>query len=106
MSRWPMADGWLQLAGIESGGIWLQAGGSWDARNVTRLDGELRGLVPEFSEPLTFDLAQVKRLDTAGAWLLYRTLKDLRERGLQADYAGVTAEHAAMLETVAANDHP
>ena len=106
MSRWPMADGWLKSAGIESGGMWLQAGGSWDARNVTRLDGELRGLVPEFSEPLTFDLAQVKRLDTAGAWLLYRTLKDLRERGLQADYAGVTAEHAAMLETVAANDQP
>lgn len=125
-----MAKGWLKFAGREGGGHLLQAGGHWDARNVTRLDQELRRLptglqtpptllptVDQTAEPapdsapdstvdLTLDLAAVERLDTAGAWLLYRTLKECRAAGGGAAYAGLTPAYAAMLETVAANDQP
>ena len=68
MSRWLMADGWLKFAGIVGGSACLQAGGYWDARNVARLDQELRDLKPKIKVSLTFDLAQLQRLDTAGAW--------------------------------------
>ncbi|MBT4490196.1 MAG: MlaE family lipid ABC transporter permease subunit [Rhodospirillaceae bacterium] len=105
-----MADGWLKLAGGEGGGVLLQAGGHWDARNVTHLDRQLRGLGPmDAAQPksdLTLDLGQVERLDTAGAWLLYRTLKEFRDSGARAEYAGLSPAHAAMLEVVAANDQP
>jgi phospholipid/cholesterol/gamma-HCH transport system permease protein len=101
-----MADGWLN-AGVEAGGaVLLQAGGHWDAGNVTRLDQQLRGLAPPADAGVILDLAQVDRLDTAGAWLLYRTRKEYRARGLRVDYAGLTPAHQAMLEQVAANDQP
>ncbi len=106
MSRWRMADGWLKTAVGDGGGMLLQAGGHWDASNVTHLDRLLRSVTPKDTVPLTLDLGQVERLDTAGAWLLYRTLKESRERGGKADYAGLSPAYAAMLETVAANDQP
>ena len=106
MSRWHMLDGWLKQAGDEGGGVLLQVGGQWNARNVTRLDRELRGLANTGLASLTVDLAEVERLDTAGAWLLYRTLKESRETGARAEYAGLSPAHAAMLDTVAANDRP
>lgn len=84
----------------------LQAGGHWDARNVTRLDQQLIGILPKDKAALVLDLGELERLDTAGAWLLYRTLKESRERGASAEYTGLTPAHAAMLDTVAANDQP
>ncbi|NQV60209.1 MAG: MlaE family lipid ABC transporter permease subunit [Alphaproteobacteria bacterium] len=101
-----MADGWLNAAAEAGGAVLLQAGGHWDARNVTRLDQLLRGLTPGNGAAVILDLAQVERLDTAGAWLLYRTRKEVRARGGRADYAGLTPAHEAMLEQVAANDQP
>jgi len=101
-----MADGWLKMAVEDGGGVLLRAGGHWDAGNVTHLDRLLRGAAPRGAASLVLDLGQVERLDTAGAWLLYRTLKESRERGNRADFAGLSPAHAAMLETVAANDQP
>ena len=101
-----MADGWLKAAAGSGGAVMLQAGGHWDARNVTRLDQQLRGLGPAADAPVILDLGQVERLDTAGAWLLHRTLKEFRARGRRADYAGLTPAFQAMLEQVAANDQP
>jgi phospholipid/cholesterol/gamma-HCH transport system permease protein len=101
-----MADGWLNAAVEAGGAMLLQAGGHWDAGNVSRLDQQLRSLAPTTDAAVILDLAQVERLDTAGAWLLYRTCKECRARGGRADYAGLTPAHEAMLEQVAANDQP
>ncbi|MBL6954442.1 MAG: MlaE family lipid ABC transporter permease subunit [Alphaproteobacteria bacterium] len=101
-----MADGWLNAAAEAGGAVLLQAGGHWDARNVTRLDQLLRGLAPSNGAAVILDLTQVERLDTAGAWLLYRTRREVRARGGRADYTGLTPAHEAMLEQVEANDQP
>ena len=101
-----MADGWLKAGLGESGAVLLQAGGQWDAQNVTRLDQQLRGRAPTDNAPMVFDLGQVERLDTAGAWLLYRTVKACRAEGGQADFTGLTPAYQTMLEQVAANDQP
>ena len=101
-----MAEGWLKSSAGEGGAVLLQAGGQWDARNVTRLDQQLRGLASPEHARLVLDLGQVERLDTAGAWLLHRTVKGFRARGGDADYAGLTPAYRAMLEQVAANDQP
>ena len=99
-----MADGWLKVGADGDDGLVLQAGGSWDARNVTRLDLQLRDIRP--GQDLTVNLDQIERLDTAGAWLLFRTLKECRNLGGRADLAGLTPAIEAMLEQVAANDIP
>ena len=50
---------------------------------------------------MTIDLAGVERMDTVGAWLIHRTQRD---RGAQ--LTGVTPEVQALLDQVAAADHP
>ncbi|MEO5640519.1 MAG: MlaE family lipid ABC transporter permease subunit [Sphingomicrobium sp.] len=50
---------------------------------------------------MTIDLAGIERIDTVGAWLIHRTQRD---RGAQ--ITGVSAEVEALLEQVAAADHP
>lgn len=106
-----MAEGWLKAAAESGGAVLLVAGGRWDARNVTRLDRQLRGLADDRAQggahaPVILDLSQVERLDTAGAWLLHRTRKEYRKGGGRADYANLTPAQAAMLEQVAALDQP
>ncbi|MEO6248676.1 MAG: MlaE family lipid ABC transporter permease subunit [Sphingomicrobium sp.] len=49
----------------------------------------------------TIDLSGVERMDTVGAWLIHRTQRD---RGAQV--TGATPEIQALLEQVAAADHP
>jgi len=52
-------------------------------------------------DPLTLDLSEVSRMDTVGAWLVHRTVRD---RG--ARVVGATSEAKALLEQVAEADNP
>jgi len=53
------------------------------------------------SDPLTIDLSKVEKMDTVGAWLIYRTVRD---RG--ARVVGASADVAGLLDQVAEADHP
>jgi phospholipid/cholesterol/gamma-HCH transport system permease protein len=52
-------------------------------------------------DPLTIDLSRVEKIDTVGAWLIYRTVRD---RG--AKVVGASKDVAALLDQVAEADHP
>ena len=52
-------------------------------------------------DPLTIDLSQVERMDTVGAWLVYRTVRDRH-----AKVVGASAEAKSLLEQVAEADKP
>ena len=52
-------------------------------------------------DPLTIDLSQVKRMDTVGAWLVYRTVRDR-----QAKVVGATGDETSLLKEVAQFDAP
>lgn len=52
-------------------------------------------------DPLTIDLSQVSRMDTVGAWIVHRTVRDRRAR-----VVGATPEAKSLLEQVAEADHP
>ena len=52
-------------------------------------------------DPLTIDLSGIERMDTVGAWLIYRTQRD---RG--ARIVGASRESKQLLDQVAAADHP
>jgi phospholipid/cholesterol/gamma-HCH transport system permease protein len=52
-------------------------------------------------DPLTIDLSQVSRMDTVGAWIVHRTVRD---RG--ARIVGASAEAQSLLDQVAEADRP
>jgi phospholipid/cholesterol/gamma-HCH transport system permease protein len=53
------------------------------------------------ADPLTIDLSGVERMDTVGAWLVYRAVRD---RG--AKVSGATTESQSLLDQVAEFDRP
>jgi phospholipid/cholesterol/gamma-HCH transport system permease protein len=52
-------------------------------------------------DPLTIDLSEVRKMDTVGAWLVYRTVRDRH-----AKVVGASAESKSLLQQVAEADHP
>ncbi|SDR64204.1 phospholipid/cholesterol/gamma-HCH transport system permease protein [Rhizobiales bacterium GAS113] len=53
--------------------------------------------------PVVLDLASIERLDTIGAWIIDRTLHDLRSRGAKGELVGVQPKHEALLREVEAH---
>ena len=97
--------GWLDQTETPDGPL-LSAGGRWDVANAGRLDAELHALAPIANGRVTVDLAGLEVLDTAGAWLLHRTIDSLRQAGTEVALSGAEPKHAAMLRQVAADYQP
>ena len=100
-----MTLGWLE-AEERPDRLALRAGGRWDVADAVRLDAELSRALQRRRGALAIDLAEVERLDTAGAWLLLRAAHGAEQAGAEVDFTGLRPEHQAMLEQVAANDRP
>ncbi|MDH3714790.1 MAG: MlaE family lipid ABC transporter permease subunit [Gammaproteobacteria bacterium] len=100
------ATAWVELhAPVGGDAPVLRAGGDWRIVNAGQLDSELTRLdVP--GDRVVVDMAALESLDTAGAWLLYRTLKLFEAQHKKIALRGARNEHHAMLREVAANDSP
>jgi phospholipid/cholesterol/gamma-HCH transport system permease protein len=59
----------------------LSAEGEWLVAAAADLDRRLQALDLPAHRPVTIDLSGIKRIDSAGAWLLLRTEHDLSARG-------------------------
>jgi len=70
------------------------------ALTITRAGSTERELAA-LRDPLTIDLAGVHKMDTVGAWLIHRAVRD---RG--ATVVGATPDQQQLLEQVAEADHP
>ena len=53
------------------------------------------------ADPVTIDLSRVERIDTVGAWLIHRTVRDRQAQGHRRQ-----PEVAKLLDQVADADHP
>ncbi len=98
-------DGWMRTDS-EGSYLLVSAGGCWTVAGVARLDSRISGLKPGPGDRVVFDLASLERLDSAGAWLLFRTAARLRRDGHSVDFVGVAPHHRPMLEIVATADRP
>jgi phospholipid/cholesterol/gamma-HCH transport system permease protein len=82
----------------------LVATGSWTVREATALDSGLKRLrvpippTPDFTGIV--DVSGIDQLDTAGAWLLQRTVRVWEGKGLRTNYAGATESFEILLEEV------
>ena len=106
---WDAAEVWQSnWAGSKRGNatatIVVSAGGRWDVRAIGPLDAQIRLLAPGGTRRVTIDLSQVERLDTAGAWTMYRSARDWQAAGAEVKFLGGSSEQIALLETIKLND--
>lgn len=64
----------------------------------------LEALTP--SPAMTIDLGEADTIDTIGAWLVYRFLRDWRVAGTRVRYANATPEQEKLIEQAKINDAP
>ncbi len=79
----------------------IRIGGSW----VLRRAGELERILERCAWPggdLLVDGAALDEMDTAGAWLLFRALRDLEQAGRKVELRGLKPEFASLMEMIAA----
>ena len=79
----------------------LIAGGDWVVPEVPRLDRELRALQPGGALEAEIDGRRIERLDTAGAWLLYRTKHRLESDGVRVTALTLPPQYQPLLESMA-----
>ncbi len=86
----------------EDGHLRLAVAGDWTVMTIGRLDSELRALDPR-QAGLILDVSQLGHIDTAGAFIIDRTLNQLAEEEGQApDIEGANSVTLALLTQVRA----
>jgi phospholipid/cholesterol/gamma-HCH transport system permease protein len=80
----------------------LRPGGSWTAANVTALEALYDAVTTQLdgSKALRLDLAEVRELDTLGAWLLEKIVRRATSAGHRADVVGVADNYTGLIEEV------
>ena len=99
------AQAWLDVSD-DASALTLRPQGDWVVQNAQALDKSLQTLDTVGRRAATFDLSHLDRLDTAGAWLIYRTARTLERAGVQVTTAGGTAAQSTLLHAVAKSDRP
>jgi phospholipid/cholesterol/gamma-HCH transport system permease protein len=96
-----IANAWLRTS-TEHDRLVLTAGGSWTIHQAAAVDGALRAVSVNGARRALFDLSQVSAFDSAGAWLLCRTLQEMKTHGIAAETAGLAASYEPLLKVVEA----
>ena len=85
----------------EGAGLRLRFVGAWITRELARHDAALRRLDLQGAQSVAVDLGACSAIDSAGAWVLDRTLDDLKRRGAEVTLIGCSPAIETLLGTVA-----
>jgi phospholipid/cholesterol/gamma-HCH transport system permease protein len=80
--------------------IVLRANGAWTLPESRELDAALSRLAVADARQVMFILKDLTALDTAGAWLIARTQRQLTAAGIKVQVGGVKPGHLALLNRV------
>ena len=83
----------------------LSARGRLTIRQLGSLDAA-RAAIALDARPLTLDMTGVERLDTTGAWVIHKLLRDFEAAGAATELTGASPDYRRLIEQVAANDQP
>lgn len=83
----------------------LRLAGRLTIARVNECARSLRALTPD-GRPLIVDISAIERIDTTGAWLIYRLIRDWTKAGLAATVEGADEHALRLIEQVGANDRP
>ena len=98
---------WDMRAGAGDTAV-LAAAGSWTVNAVADLDRRIKRTQLDGAKKVELNVSGLTRLDTAGAWLLYRTRRDMAADGVEIEFTGLDAQYAPLLDLVEQADlaHP
>lgn len=99
------AQAWIDVS-QDASSLTLRPLGDWTVQHAELIDKTLSALDTSGSRAATFDLSHLDRMDTAGAWLIYRTARSLERDGVQVTSAGATRAQSTLLDAVAKADRP
>jgi phospholipid/cholesterol/gamma-HCH transport system permease protein len=91
-----MADHDQSQGHHERGSVYRVAG----ALTITRAATTQRE-IDALPDPLTIDLSQIERMDTVGAWIVYRTVRDRKAKVI-----GASGDETSLLKQVGEFDEP
>ena len=80
--------------------------GQWTVAAAAGIDRALKSLPDAPNRRATIDMAQVSALDTAGAWLIWRTISALKAQGIETELIAAAPAYATLIDTVARNAQP
>lgn len=83
----------------------LAPAGDWRIHDAAQIDAQLGRLPPDGQRHLVVDLERLRSVDTAGAWLIYRTIRDVHAAGGAVEAVNASPGVAQMLQQAAQNDH-
>jgi phospholipid/cholesterol/gamma-HCH transport system permease protein len=78
--------------------------GAWTLDRVADLDRHLRKASWPRKAEVVVDGSALTALDTSGAWMLHRTIRDLERSGCQVRHAQLRPEFVSLLKLVATHD--
>ncbi len=99
------AQTWLDVSD-DAASMVLRPLGDWVVSHAAIIDHTLNGLDTYGRRAATFDLSHLGKLDTAGAWLIYRTGRTFERAGARVTFAGATVAQSTLLNAVAKGDRP
>ena len=85
-------------------GLWrIVLGGQWTVAAAAGIDRALKSLPSVSDRRAAIDMAQVSALDTAGAWLVWRTVAALEDQGIETELIAAKPAHTSLIDTIARN---
>ena len=79
----------------------VRCAGAWTVQGIAQLERRLEVLSWPGEGDLVIDGSTISTLDTAGAWLLHRTIRALEQRGRNVRIDGLRPEFSALLQLIA-----
>jgi phospholipid/cholesterol/gamma-HCH transport system permease protein len=92
--------GWVRTSS-DNDRLVVAAGGSWIVTTVGQLDRPLQDIAPGGARTIILDVSDIAALDTAGAWLLLRTQRQLAAAGGEVAIENLDPTLAPLLQQVA-----
>ncbi|HUW25224.1 MAG TPA: MlaE family lipid ABC transporter permease subunit [Gallionella sp.] len=83
--------------------VQVRCQGVWTVRGIAALELQLAQMDWPAANDLVFDGSAITALDTAGAWLLLRTMHTLQQRGKHTRFDGLRPEFDTLLQLVASH---
>jgi len=85
---------------FQQSGDTVRCSGSWVLKDISWLEKKINALNWPSATPIQFDVSAIQKLDTAGAWLILRTIHQLEEKGCVVTLQGQQGEHQALLTLI------
>ncbi|HXG52309.1 MAG TPA: MlaE family lipid ABC transporter permease subunit [candidate division Zixibacteria bacterium] len=84
----------------------VRCSGAWKAGNVPELERRVAALRPPAAGGQIWEMGGITAMDTAGAWLVRRSIRRLEQRGARVELRGLRPEFDELIRWVSRNGSP